>query len=49
MQLVALTITRANQVLRVITFKDGLNLILDKPTVSGKQSGNKSARPRYFA
>lgn len=40
MQLVALTITSANQVLRVITFKDGLNLILDKPTVTGKQSGN---------
>ena len=40
MQLVALTITRANQVLRGIAFKNGLNLILDKPTVSGKQSGN---------
>lgn len=40
MQLVALTIRRANQVLREITFKDGLNLILDKPTISGKQSGN---------
>jgi uncharacterized protein YydD (DUF2326 family) len=40
MQLVSLTIQRGNQVLREITFKDGLNLILDKPTVSGKQSGN---------
>jgi uncharacterized protein YydD (DUF2326 family) len=40
MQLVSLTIDRANQVLREITFKDGLNLILDKPTDSGKQSGN---------
>lgn len=40
MQLVSLTIERANQVLREITFKDGLNLILDKPTDSGKQSGN---------
>jgi uncharacterized protein YydD (DUF2326 family) len=40
MQLVSLSIKRANQVLREITFKDGLNLILDKPTVSGKQSGN---------
>ena len=39
MQLVSLSIKRANQVLREITFKDGLNLILDKPTVSGKQSG----------
>lgn len=40
MQLVSLTITRANQLLREVNFKDGLNLILDKPTVSGKQSGN---------
>jgi uncharacterized protein YydD (DUF2326 family) len=40
MQLVSLTITRASQVLREIRFKEGLNLILDKPTVSGKQSGN---------
>jgi uncharacterized protein YydD (DUF2326 family) len=40
MQLVSLTIERANHVLREITFKDGLNLILDKPTDSGKQSGN---------
>lgn len=40
MQLVSLSIKRGDQVLREITFKDGLNLILDKPTVSGKQSGN---------
>lgn len=40
MQLVSLSIKRANQLLREITFKDGLNLILDKPTVSGQQSGN---------
>lgn len=40
MQLVSLNIRRGDQVLREITFKDGLNLILDKPTVSGKQSGN---------
>lgn len=40
MQLVSLRIKRGDQVLREITFKDGLNLILDKPTVSGKQSGN---------
>ena len=40
MQLVLLNIKRGNQVLREITFKDGLNLILDKPTVSDKQSGN---------
>jgi len=40
MQLVSLTIEQANQVLREITFKDGLNLILDKPTTSGQQSGN---------
>jgi uncharacterized protein YydD (DUF2326 family) len=40
MQLVSLGIKRGNQVLREITFKNGLNLILDKPTVSGKQSGN---------
>ncbi len=40
MQLVSLIINRADQVLREIKFKDGLNLILDKPTNSGKQSGN---------
>lgn len=40
MHLVSLSIKRGNQVLREITFKHGLNLILDKPTVSGKQSGN---------
>lgn len=40
MQLVSLTIERASHVLREIMFKDGLNLILDKPTNSGKQSGN---------
>ena len=40
MQLVSLGIKRGNQVLREITFKDGLNLILDKPTVAGTQSGN---------
>lgn len=40
MQLVSLKIERGNQVLREITFKNGLNLILDKPTDFGKQSGN---------
>lgn len=41
MQLVSLTITRAGQVVRHIPFKDGLNLILDKPTVAGTtDSGN---------
>jgi uncharacterized protein YydD (DUF2326 family) len=40
MQLVSLSIERANQLLREITFKNGLNLILDKPTVPGQQSGN---------
>ena len=40
MQLVSLTITRANQILREVTFKQGLNLILDKPTVTGTESGN---------
>ncbi|HEY1089592.1 MAG TPA: DUF2326 domain-containing protein [Burkholderiaceae bacterium] len=40
MQLVSLTISRAGQVLREIPFKAGLNLILDKPTSSGTDSGN---------
>lgn len=40
MQLVSLTIERANRTLREVAFKHGLNLILDKPTNSGKQSGN---------
>lgn len=40
MQLVSLTISRAGQVLRVIPFKAGLNLILDKPTSTGTDSGN---------
>jgi uncharacterized protein YydD (DUF2326 family) len=40
MQLVSLRIERANKLLREILFKDGLNLILDKSTVSGQQSGN---------
>ena len=40
MQLVSLTIARANQVLREIKFKQGLNLILDRPTVAGTESGN---------
>jgi len=40
MRLVSLTIKRANQVLREVAFKDGLNLILDKRAISGKQSGN---------
>lgn len=40
MQLVALSIKRGPQVVREIKFKNGLNLILDKPTMSGKQSGN---------
>lgn len=40
MQLVSLTISRANQVLREVPFKQGLNLILDKPTVAGTESGN---------
>ena len=42
MQLVALSITCGGQVLRKITFKAGLNLILDKPTVSGKQSSGNN-------
>lgn len=40
MQLVSLTINREGQVLREITFKKGLNLILDKPTTAGTESGN---------
>lgn len=40
MQLVSLTISRGNDVLRKIPFKGGLNLILDKPTASGTESGN---------
>ena len=40
MQLVSLSISRAGQVLREIQFKAGLNLILDKPTSSGTDSGN---------
>lgn len=40
MRLVSLTISRAGQVLREIPFKAGLNLILDKPTLSGTDSGN---------
>jgi uncharacterized protein YydD (DUF2326 family) len=40
MQLVSLTISRANQVLREVPFKQGLNLILDKPTATGTESGN---------
>lgn len=41
MQLVSLTITRGGQELRRIPFKDGLNLILDKPTTAGAtESGN---------
>ncbi|HVY06235.1 MAG TPA: hypothetical protein VHB46_09685 [Burkholderiales bacterium] len=40
MQLVSLTIARGNQELREIAFKQGLNLILDKPTAVGTESGN---------
>lgn len=40
MQLVSLSISRAGQLLREIQFKAGLNLILDKPTSSGTDSGN---------
>jgi uncharacterized protein YydD (DUF2326 family) len=40
MQLVSLTVSRANHVLREIPFKQGLNLIVDKPTVAGTESGN---------
>lgn len=40
MQLEELTITRANTVVRSIKFKQGLNLILDKPTDKSTQSGN---------
>ncbi|UPG89505.1 DUF2326 domain-containing protein [Luteibacter aegosomaticola] len=40
MRLVSLCIERGNQLLREITFKDGLNLILDGPTGRGQQSGN---------
>ncbi len=40
MQLEQLTIRRGSTVVRTIAFKDGLNLILDKPTSQKTQSGN---------
>lgn len=40
MQLVSLSISRSNHILREIPFKQGLNLILDKPTGAGTKSGN---------
>ncbi len=40
MQLIDLTILRGGSIARVVTFKNGLNLILDAPTASATQSGN---------
>ena len=40
MQLIQLVIMRADSVVRSIAFKQGLNLILDKPTATLTQSGN---------
>jgi uncharacterized protein YydD (DUF2326 family) len=40
MQLIDLVIMRADSVVRSITFKQGLNLILDKPTAAPTHSGN---------
>src|SRR5437879_2088027 len=40
MQLSELVITRADSVVRRVPFKPGLNLILDKPTATLKDSGN---------
>lgn len=40
MQLIQLVIMRADVVVRDIEFKQGLNLILDKPTQESTQSGN---------
>ena len=40
MQLIQLIIARSDSVVRDIAFKQGLNLILDKPTQTSIQSGN---------
>ncbi len=40
MQLVELEVMRGDTVVRVVTFKRGLNLIIDKPTPALTQSGN---------
>lgn len=40
MQLTELTVTRGTSVIRIIKFKNGLNLILDKPTGGPKSTGN---------
>jgi uncharacterized protein YydD (DUF2326 family) len=40
MQLIQLIIMRADSVVRNVVFKQGLNLILDKPTATVTQSGN---------
>lgn len=40
MQLAELTVTRGESVVRLIKFKPGLNLILDKPTSGPKGTGN---------
>ncbi|MBB5498680.1 DUF2326 domain-containing protein [Paraburkholderia sp. MM5384-R2] len=40
MLLTSLTVAKGGQVIRTVTFKQGLNLILDGPTVPGTQSGN---------
>ena len=40
MRLTSLTLLRGDTVIRAIKFKNGLNLILDKPTSAATQSGN---------
>ncbi|HWG21175.1 MAG TPA: DUF2326 domain-containing protein [Terracidiphilus sp.] len=40
MQLTELAVTRADAVVRLVKFKQGLNLILDKPTSGPKGTGN---------
>ena len=40
MQLTELAITRADSVVRLVKFKQGLNLILDKPASGPKRTGN---------
>ncbi len=40
MHLIDLTVSRGDSVVRVVPFKRGLNLIIDKPTPTATQSGN---------
>ena len=40
MQLDDLVVTRGNSIVREVTFKRGLNLVIDKPTVALTKSGN---------